>query len=108
MPGLEKRLARYPQPYSRIGFVHFYRPLGAEELRRILQDHVAQLIGSSPRAGLLTPEVIAAILRVTGGNLRLVVRLLTQITRILEVNAAETVTVEIVDAAREVLVIGGV
>jgi hypothetical protein len=39
MPGIEKRLARYPQFYSRIGFVHEYRPLSAGELAFVLQRH---------------------------------------------------------------------
>ena len=43
----------------------------------------------------------------TGGNLRLVIRLLAQIERVLDIKGLDTVTVEIVDAAREVLVIGG-
>jgi len=41
-----------------------------------------------------------------GGNFRLLNRLLTQIERILEINALQQVTKTVVEAARESLVIG--
>ena len=43
MPGIEKRLARYPQLYSRIGFVHECRTLSADELVFVLQHHWSKL-----------------------------------------------------------------
>jgi hypothetical protein len=107
MPGLEKRLARYPQFYSRIGFVHEFRSLGAPEVRQLLERHWAPVGVTLPQTPL-DPETVAAIIRVTGGNFRLLNRLLTQIQRILEINALEEVTKAVVEAARESLVIGQV
>jgi DNA transposition AAA+ family ATPase len=106
LPGIEKRLARYPQLYSRIGFVHHFRPLSEEELRFIL-DHKWQEIGLTFSPDDSTDaEALAAIARITGGNLRLVQRLFAQIERMLEINRLRTITQEVVETARQSLVIG--
>jgi DNA transposition AAA+ family ATPase len=106
MPGLEKRLARYPQLYSRVGFVHQFHALAAEEVRGLLQRQWSPPGTDLPEEGIADEQAIASVLRITGGNFRLLARLLTQIARILEVNEADEVTVAVVEAARESLVIG--
>jgi DNA transposition AAA+ family ATPase len=105
MPGIEKRMARYPQFYSRIGFVHEYRPLATSEMRALLESGWTPRGVTLPDPGL-DVEAIAAVIRMTGGNFRLLNRLLTQVERILEVNCLSKVTVAVVQAARESLVIG--
>jgi DNA transposition AAA+ family ATPase len=106
MPGLERRLARYPQLYSRIGFAHDYRPLSGDELRFVLA-HRWQRLGLTLSADDFTDtEAVATVARITGGNFRLAHRLFAQIHRILDINQLRTVTREVVEAARESLVIG--
>ena len=105
MPGIEKKMARFPQLYSRIGFVHEFRPLAAAEVQKLLEAGWTPWGVTLPRRSL-RPEVLAAIIRMTGGNFRLLDRLLAQIERVLKVNEAPEVTLEIVEAARESLVIG--
>lgn len=104
MPGIEKRLARYPQLYSRVGFVHHYRPLSADELAFVLARHWPGL--HLDAADFTTGEAVAAITRITNGNFRLTCRLIAQIQRILDINHLSVVTREVVEAARESLVIG--
>jgi len=106
MPEIEKRLARYPQLYSRVGFVHVSRPLRAEEVRELLQQHWAPPGVSLPKAGLADEEAVAAIVRITEGNFRLLHRLFTQMARLAEINALDHVTWKVIEAARESLAIG--
>jgi AAA domain len=106
MPGIEKRLARYPQLYSRVGFVHAFRSLRAEEIRRLLAENGLEVGLTLPAASISDPEAIAAIIRITGGNFRLLRRLLSQVDRILGINRLQAVTAAVVEAARESLVIG--
>jgi DNA transposition AAA+ family ATPase len=105
IPGLEKRLARYPQFYSRIGFVHEFRPLGTAEIRQLLEQRWTPADVNLP-AQPWAEDAVAAIIRITGGNFRLLNRLLTQMERILEINSLRQVTKAVIEAARESLVIG--
>jgi DNA transposition AAA+ family ATPase len=106
MPGIEKRLARYPQLYSRVGFVHAFRPLRAEAIRGLLTQHWREMGVRLPASGITNEEAIAAIIRITGGNFRLLRRLLSQIERLLDINQLGEATAAVVEAARENLVIG--
>jgi DNA transposition AAA+ family ATPase len=105
-PGLEKTLARYPQLYSRVGFAHQFRVLSEDETRWLLGQRWGHL-GMHIRVDDFTDqEALAAIVRITGGNFRIIHRLLMQIERILEINHLQVVTREVVEKARERLVLG--
>jgi DNA transposition AAA+ family ATPase len=106
MPGIEKRLSRYAQLYSRVGFVHHFKPLSTEEVRFILEHKWEALGLTLDPTDFTDAEAMAAVIRITAGNFRLLQRLFTQIERIMEINELHTVTKEVVEAARESLIIG--
>jgi DNA transposition AAA+ family ATPase len=106
MPGMEKRLSRFPQLYSRIGFAHHYRPLQGDELSFVLTRHWRKLGLTLDNADFTDTQAVATIARITGGNFRLLHRLFVQIERILKINGLSVITDDVVEAARSTLVIG--
>ena len=103
---MEKRMARYPQLYSRVGFAHHYRPLQGDELSFVLTRHWRKLGLNLDMADFSDTQALASIARITGGNFRLLHRLFVQIERILKINDLTFITDEVVNAARSTLVIG--
>lgn len=108
MPGIEKRLVRFPQLYSRVGFSHAYKPLSQDEIHFILENHCRMLGVELCESSFSDHEAIAAVTRITQGNFRLINRVLKQTTRIMKVNQLSSITKDVVEAARECLVIGNV
>ena len=108
MPGFEKRLARYAQLYSRVGFAHAFRPLGKEEMDFILEHHWKRLGCTLDPDDFTDQEAVSAIFRTSAGNFRLLQRLFSQVERIMKLNSMQSVTKEIVEAARECIVVGAV
>jgi DNA transposition AAA+ family ATPase len=100
------QLARYPQLYSRIGFAHQYRPLDPEDVPVVLAHYWQQL--GMPFDSDTTDDAAAAnaITGIPGGNFRRIERLMSQIARVLEINQLDVITPDVVNAARQTLVVG--
>jgi len=106
MPGIDQRMARYPQLYSRVGFAHHSRPLQGDERTFVLTRHWRKLGLSLDSADFTDTQAMAAISRITHGNFRLLHRLFVPIERILLMNELHVITEDVVEAARSTLVIG--
>ena len=77
----------------------------AEEVRRLLADHWPEMGLILPASGIADEEAVAAIIRITDGNFRLLRRLFSQVDCLLG-NRLEVVTIAVVQVARDNLVIG--
>jgi hypothetical protein len=78
----------------------------AAELLFVLQHHWSKLNLTLSADDFTDTEAIAAVARITSGNFRLVQRLFAQTRRIMEINNLGTITREVIETARESLVIG--
>jgi hypothetical protein len=87
--------------------VHEFRALAAAEVQTLLEENWTALASGS-LAEAPTPDVVAGIIRVTGGNFRLITRLLTQMERVFKINHLKHLSPAVVETARENLVIGQV
>lgn len=105
MPGLEKRVARAPQLYSRIGFAHEMELLSEEETRFFLDQRWSHRLPAHSD-DFTDQEAVAAILRIARGNIRLIERLMMQVEHVLVANQLTVVTKEVVETARKNLILG--
>ena len=105
MPGFDRQLARYPQLYSRIGFAHQYKPLDPEDIPSVLARYWHQL-GLPDTNVDPDSELVGTIVRITGGNFRLIERLMTQVGRLMDINGFDDISPDLITAARQTLVIG--
>jgi len=62
---IEKRLIRFPQLYSRIGFAHVFKPLSPEEISFIIERSLQPLNIKFKEDNLIDHVATAAVVRIT-------------------------------------------
>ena len=106
MPGIEKRLSRYAQLYSRIGFVHEFKSINKEEMKFLFEQKWQELDRQFDKNTFVDVEAMNEIIKITHGNFRLINRIFDQMQRLMQINNLTTLTKELVEAAKNCLVIG--
>lgn len=83
-----------------------WRPLDASDLLPVLASYWRAMGLELDPVTPHTNVAITSIVRITTGNFRLIERLMGQVSRILDINHLSEITAEVIEAARETLVIG--
>lgn len=106
MPGIERRLSRYPQLYSRVGFLHEFKALSKDEMTYIIERHLSKLNTQITLDNFDDFETMSSIIRITKGNFRILTRLFQQLERLMKINNVSSINIDLVNTARELLVLG--
>ncbi|MCV3162440.1 hypothetical protein OHD86_12495, partial [Enterococcus faecium] len=89
----------------------YYSTLFDSRFKTLQQNHILEYKWSDLGIDIKLEDfsdyaAITTIIKITKGNFRLIHRLFAQIDRILRINQMDKITVEVVEAARDSLVIG--
>ncbi|MGI8418963.1 MAG: hypothetical protein ACR2P2_22755 [Nakamurella sp.] len=83
-----------------------FRPLDSTDLPAVLGHYWQQLGHTYQPDDADHVEAAKVITAITGGNFRLIERLMTQIARVMTINHLDHIASDVVHAARQMLVIG--
>jgi Holliday junction resolvasome RuvABC ATP-dependent DNA helicase subunit len=106
MPGIEKKLSRYAQLYSRVGFVHNFKPISKEEIKDIVKKKAKEFNLKCSFDDVFAEEALVEIIKITRGNFRLIQRLVMQIERIMRLNKINDLRKDVVETAKKSLITG--
>lgn len=107
IPGLQKKLLRHSQFYSRVGFTyHFESIKNDEDLDDVLKYKWKDLGLTYNPENKADKECTSEIRLMTRGNFRLIERLFIQIEFIMRINNYYVIDKEVIKTARENLLIG--
>ena len=104
MPGLDKILSRYRQFYSRVGRLHYYKPLTQQPVRELLRKPSVFRVGLTAES--FSEEAAVALMRHSQGNFRTLKMLAQRVERLLEINGLDAANAEVVRLARDQLLLG--
>jgi hypothetical protein len=97
---------RNSQLFCRIGFAHQYKSLGEDEMRFVFPKIWKKMGKEYDQEYFADYEAMNTIILITEGNFRLIDRIFSQICRIMKINKLQTVSKEVVEAARKCLLLG--
>jgi DNA transposition AAA+ family ATPase len=103
-PGIERRLKRsgYGQLHSRFNLVYEMQPLNANEMHLFISQKWIEL-----KLPLTADDGVSkAIMRIANGNFRILIRIFAEIERLQKLNCLSMITPELVEVARQSLLLG--